>query len=365
VKHVKRWAETREVMERLADLRAEGKRAAIATVVQVVGSAYRREGAKLLVAEDGSSCGNVSGGCLEEDVREVALRVIATGRSELRGYCSGADDVHAWDLGVGCDGQVDVFVAPAGDAPEPVLDRLGSGEPFAIATLVGPDPSEERRLIVTDRESQGGLGGRTIDRAAIPLARELLDGGNPALHQIRGKNVFIDILHPPPRLVVIGAGEDARPLAALGAMTGFRVVVVDRRAGLLAADRFPERARLVHSDAMSFLEQVPLDADSYVVAMTHSYADDLAFLRVAVRSEAPYIGVLGPRHRTERILGILRGEAPIDENRVHGPVGLDLGGEGAEQVALSILGEILALRSGRRGGSLRDRQLPIHAVAAD
>lgn len=363
---MKRWAETREVMERLAALRAERKRAAIATVVQVVGSAYRREGAKLLVAEDGSNWGNVSGGCLEEDVREVALRVIGSGRSELRGYCSGGDEVHAWDLGVGCDGQVDVYVAPACDAPEPVLERLESDEPFAIATLVVPDGgAEERRLIVTRRRSRGGLGSRSLDRAATRLARELLDDGDPVIHEILDSNVFIETLRPPPRLVIIGAGEDARPLAALGAMTGFRVVVVDRRAGLLAPDRFPERARLVHCDGISFPDQVPLDAGSYVVSMTHSFADDLAYLRVAARSDAAYVGVLGPRHRTERILEILGSESAVDSSRVFGPVGLDLGGEGAEQVALSILAEILALRSGRRGGSLRDRRLPIHAVAAD
>src|SRR5438445_4037271 len=109
---MKQWLETRDVHDRLEELPRIGQRAALATVVRVRGSAYRHEGAKLLVAEDGTTTGNVSGGCLEQDVREVALHVIRTGRPELRNYCSSADEIAAWDLGVGCEGQVDVFVEP-------------------------------------------------------------------------------------------------------------------------------------------------------------------------------------------------------------------------------------------------------------
>src|SRR2546425_12365875 len=109
---MKQWLETREVLDRLAQLAGAGKRAALATVVRVRGSAYRHEGAKLLVAEDGTTTGNVSGGCLEQDGREVALQGIRTGRPELRNYCSSADQIAAWDLGVGCGGQVDAFVEP-------------------------------------------------------------------------------------------------------------------------------------------------------------------------------------------------------------------------------------------------------------
>src|SRR5437899_5763750 len=111
---MKQWLETREVLDRLAQLARAGGRAALATVVRVRGSAYRHEGAKLLVAQDGGTTGNVSGGCLEQDVREVALQVLRTGRPELRSYCSGADEVAAWDLGVGCEGEVEVFVEPDG-----------------------------------------------------------------------------------------------------------------------------------------------------------------------------------------------------------------------------------------------------------
>src|SRR5438270_500699 len=133
---MKQWLETREVLDRLALLVRAGGRAALATVVRVRGSAYRHEGAKLLVAEDGSTTGNVSGGCLEQDVREVALQVIRAGRSELRSYCSSADEIAAWDLGVGCEGEVEVYVEPA-DARSRERALLDGRTPFAVATLIG------------------------------------------------------------------------------------------------------------------------------------------------------------------------------------------------------------------------------------
>jgi xanthine dehydrogenase accessory factor len=362
---MKRWTETRDVLERLAELRQRGIRAALATVVRVVGSAYRREGAKLLVAEDATTCGNVSGGCLEEDVREVALRVLATGTPELRSYCSGADDVNAWDLGIGCDGQVDVFVTPALVDPIPMLALLEGDQPFAVATFADAADPVERQLIVVPGRTLGSLGDAALNRAVEERARDRLDEGNPAIHTVFGREIFIEPFRPPPRLVIHGAGEDARPLAILGSMAGFRVIVADRRGALLSPDRFPPRTRLVAANAEDLSERLPLDETSYAVAMSHSYADDLAFLRCAARTTAAYIGVLGPKLRTERMLSALDLEGLRDDGRIHGPVGLDLGAEGAEQVAISIISEILAVHAGRNAGSLRDRSLPIHAAAAD
>src|SRR5213595_241925 len=148
---MKQWLETREVLDFLAALRrGEGARAALATVVRVRGSAYRHEGAKLAVAEDGSSAGNVSGGCLEQDVREVALQVIRTGEPQLRSYCSGADEIAAWDLGVGCEGQVDVYVEPA-DARPRERELLDSRRSFAVCTLLAGkgETGNGKRVVVS------------------------------------------------------------------------------------------------------------------------------------------------------------------------------------------------------------------------
>jgi xanthine dehydrogenase accessory factor len=362
---VKQWRETREVLDRLAQLRRDGNRVALATVVRVIGSAYRHEGAKLLVAEDGSTTGNVSGGCLEQDVREVALQVIRSGEACLRSYCSGTDQIEAWDLGLGCEGRVDVFVEPAPDTRPREQELLDGRAAFAVCTLIEGKGNEEKRkrLVVTRDTVDGDLGSRELTTRVAARARDLLDAGRSELHEIAGRMVFCDVLLPPPQLVVCGAGEDAAPLARLAGEVGFRVVVVDRRPGHLTADRFAGAAQLVECDAAGLAESLALDESSYAVVMTHNFADDQAYLRALLKTPVAYIGVLGPRQRTERIVRDLSVAESFDETRVYGPVGLDIGTDGAEQVALSAVAEILAIRSGRRPKSLRERIAPIHAPA--
>src|SRR5712691_6738435 len=373
---MKHWHETRAVLDRLAELRRAGRRAALATVVRVRGSAYRHEGAKLLVAEDGSTVGNVSGGCLEQDVREVALQVLGSGTPELKSYCSSSDEIAAWDLGVGCEGQVDVLVEPV------VTDRpreralLDGREPFVVCTLI--DGKREtlkdsltvagngKRMIVTRGEVQGDLGRAELSGAAAAQARELLGTEDSRVVEIAGRAIFCDVFLPPPELVICGAGDDARPLARFAADIGFRVVIVDRRAAYLTAERFPTAAALVESRPEELLQRLSPDAACYAVVMTHNFADDQGYLRALVGTPAPYIGMLGPRQRTERMLQALGtgggGPGERDAARIYGPVGLDVGTDGAEQVALSVIAEILAVRSGRRADSLRERQAPIHAA---
>src|SRR6266576_1152589 len=171
---MKQWLETREVLDFLNAARTAGTRAALATVVRVRGSAYRHEGAKLAVAEDGRSAGNVSGGCLEQDVREVALQVIRKGEPELRNYCSSADEIAAWDLGVGCEGQVDVYVEPA-DVRSRERELLEGRGPFAVCTNVGMrDAGCGMRLVVTHDTAEGDLGAAELNRNAPARARQLV-----------------------------------------------------------------------------------------------------------------------------------------------------------------------------------------------
>jgi xanthine dehydrogenase accessory factor len=360
---MKQWLETREVLDFLARVRADGKRAALATVVRVRGSAYRHEGAKLVVAEDGSTAGNVSGGCLEQDVREVALQVIRTGEPELRNYCSSADEIAAWDLGVGCEGQVDVYVELADARPREraLLDERGPFVACGVMPGKGERPGKGKRLIVMPDRTEGDLGSPDLTARALIKARELLDTAVPGIHEIAGRSVFFDVLVPPPQLVVLGAGDDARPLVRFAAEVGFRVVVVDRRPGFLTADRFPTAAALVRSAGHELGEALALDAECYAVVMNHNFADDQAYVRALLRTPVSYVGMLGPRQRTERILHNLAAEGPMDEARLYGPVGLDIGTDGAEQVALAVIAEILAVRSGRRARSLRERRAAIHA----
>ena len=345
---MKQWLETRQVLDRLGALHREGRRAALATVIRVRGSAYRHEGAKLLVPENGDVTGNVSGGCLEEDVREVARRVIASGIAERRSYCGGANEIAAWDLGVGCEGEVEILIEPCTTDRSAERALIIAEEPFVVLTRL-------------DAIGQGGEPARTVLRGHA--ADDWIASGRSRLGTHEGAELFVEVLEPPPRLLIVSAGDDARHLARVAADVGFRVVVADRRPGLLAPERFPEGIRLVETDAARLTERLVLDADSFAVVMTHHFADDTDYLRALLRSPVHYLGLLGPRQRTDRILGILRQEGPVDESRIYGPVGLDIGTDGAEQVALAVIAEILAVRSGRRPHSLRERRAPIHVVA--
>jgi len=361
---MKQWLETRQVLDRLEALTRKGRSAALATVVRVRGSAYRREGAKLLVADDGTTIGNVSGGCLELDVREVALAVLGSGEAQLRTYCSTNDEVSAWDLGLGCEGQVEIFVEPATDARTHERGRLAGRAPFAVCTVVsGPKAAVGSRMTVTTVSTDGSLGAAALDARVIERARALIRDGRSSLWDFDGVAVFVESLLPPPQLVLCGAGEDARPLARLAAEIGFQVVVVDRRSGYLSESNFPAGVARVESDGERLLERVAIDASCYAVVMTHNFADDRAYLRALVATPAPYIGILGPRRRTERILTLLEGEVALDDSqrvRLHGPVGFDLGADGAEQVALAVLAEILAVHAGKNGRPLRERKSSIH-----
>jgi xanthine dehydrogenase accessory factor len=363
---MKQWLETRQVLHAIAAFHASGQRAALATVVRVNGSAYRHEGAKLCVSEDGTSVGNVSGGCLEADVREVAQRVIATGVPERRTYNGGDEEVAAWNLGVGCNGEVEILIEPVRTAY--VAERLALADEVSHVVITRLDGNDAYgflpRLCVTAASSAGSIGDAVHDAQLreTALTSWMPDGESRSV-SYDGMLLFVDVLTPPPRLVIASASNDACILARFAADVGFRVVVADRRPGLLLPERFPESVTLLHSDAAHLNEQLVLDDTAFGVVMTHDFADDTNYLRALLRTPLRYIGMLGPRHRTERILAHLRSEGVVDDTRVFGPVGLDIGTDGAEQVALSVLAEMLAFKSGRQARSLRDRRAPIHASA--
>ena len=236
---MKHWSETRQVLDRLAELQRGGIRAALATVVRVHGSAYRHEGAKMVVAEDGSSTGNVSGGCLELDVREVALQVIASGTPQFRSYRSSTDDIKAWDLGVGCEGEVGVYIEPATDLRHPErAPPLDGREPPGWYVRFIDRPGTGRAIVTMETATPG------VAESIVAPTRDVLERGESASIAINGQTVFVDVFTPPPTLLIVSAGDDARPLAlTTGLEVGFRVVIADRRPGLFTSSRFPRWAR--------------------------------------------------------------------------------------------------------------------------
>jgi xanthine dehydrogenase accessory factor len=373
---MKHWKETEQILGRAAELTAQGQPAALATVVRIAGSAYRRPGAKFLVEAGGGTIGGVSGGCLEADVCEVARAVMRTGAPRLLHYDTGSDDSTVWGLGLGCNGTVDVFVQPAsallaGGLLAALRQLLRGDEPFAVSTVVrgasagtivhatGRLPLEDQGGAETDEVASSPAGPTELDARLHRLADQRLARGESGLDEIGADLVFTDVLLPPPRLFVFGAGDDARPLVAFAARVGFQVIVVDHREAYLTTERFPDARRLVRQRPDDGGSLPGLGPRASAVVMNHSLALDRGWLARLRAGGAAYIGVLGPRARIEEIL---RQAGAAGDERVFGPVGLDLGADGPEEIAVSIVAELLAVRAGREPRHLRDRRTAIHAA---
>jgi xanthine/CO dehydrogenase XdhC/CoxF family maturation factor len=361
---VKHWQETAEVLSQLTAEAGTGGRAAIATVVAIRGSAYRRPGARLLVRESGGTTGGVSGGCLEADVRERALLALREERPRLLHYETGSDDREVFGLGLGCNGAVDVFVQAATtpaflESARRAQRALEGDEPFAISTVLQGASAGELLVLPADGAPRGPSRAAAPDGELAAAAAELLRRRETAVHEVGSAKAFTEVFLPPPQLVVLGAGDDAVPLARYARDAGFRVTLVDHRPAFLRAAALsgvrPLELRPEDGAAVS----LKVGPGAFAVVKTHSLENDREWIRQLLATEAAYIGVLGPRARVEEILRQLGASA---DDRVFGPVGLDLGADGPEQIALSIVAELLAVRSGRPPGHLRRRGGSIHGA---
>jgi xanthine dehydrogenase accessory factor len=367
-------SEITDVLEAIESLDAKGQRMALATIVAVRGSTYRRPGARLLVPEDGAPIGNISGGCLEGDVADVARIVMKEGTARLAGWDLTADDDDVWGLGLGCNGAIEVFIEPAEQAAavtHALRTALEQERRICVATALESEAPElvapgARLVVPPEGPVDGSLGHADVDAEAILAAREALDTGRSEIRTfVHGVRAFVEVLEPPLRLVICGAGHDAIPLVRAAAGVGWRAVVVDDRPAFLTTDRFPEAHAFVQVEQPADIAKVtPLDARTFVVVMTHNYLRDRDYLRGLLTSDVGYIAMLGPSARTYRLLSDLADHGveitDADRARIHGPAGLDLGAEGPDEIAEAIVAEIVAVRHGRGGGLLRERPGPIH-----
>ena len=321
------WQETEQIFEELVTVLEAGGAAVLAVVHAIRGSTYRRPGAKMLILEKGASAGTISGGCLEADLRLQGLDVLKTGVSTTVHYNTSDDEDRVWGLGLGCNGEVDLvlhrWTANQLACAKQILAYLKEGRPFDILfPLVGE---------------------------GVPRVMENPDD--------TGVDGFIDHVQPPPWVVVIGAGDDALPLVQLAADIGFRVWVADHRSAYVRPERFPRAQRVMRALPNDALKGWPLDASSFVVIKTHATQKDRDWLARMSETPVRYIGLLGPRERRDALLKTL---PEAVKERVYGPAGLDLGGDGMQQVALSMVAEMLAVYAARTPIHLRDRQAAIH-----
>jgi xanthine dehydrogenase accessory factor len=355
----------------------EGRRVIAATLVETVGSAPLDPGAEMLVDDTGRIEGSVTGGCVEGALVEEAQGVLAGAPPRVATY--GISDQQAADVGLMCGGMVRVFVHELGESQRTALAAtraaIEAERPVALATLLD-GLGAGAQMVVTDEGRIGSLGvADLLDRSVEREARGFLDEGRSAIRRYSGKGevmgsdigVSIHAFSLPPSMVIFGAIDFSAALAKIASEVGYRVAIVDAREAFLQSPRFSEHAEVVVDWPDRYLAMRELGPRDAVLVFTHDPKFDEPALVAALQSDAGYIGALGSRRtqidREERLRA--RGVTEDDLRRVSAPCGLDLGARTPAETAVAVLGEILALRSGKRGGRLADASGPIHPRSAE
>ncbi|HEX6180335.1 MAG TPA: XdhC/CoxI family protein [Chitinophagaceae bacterium] len=357
-----------------------GRQTALATVVHVEGSSYRRPGARMLVEDNGKITGAISGGCLEGDALQKALLAIHQQQNKLVTYNTLDEDDVKFGIQLGCNGIVHILFEP-----------INAAQPDNPIALLEKSTSQRKHAVLVTLFSLKNYYGRqpgtcfffdgsdTIDHLEDPVpgsaikqeAASVLLNRSPSLlqdypeHQL---TAFIELLQPAVSLVLVGAGNDAMPLVDMATVLGWETTVIDGRNSHANKQRFSKAYQVIVGKPGDVIAQINIDERTFIVLMTHNYNYDLAMLELLLQRKCRYIGTLGPGKRLQRLLNELEQNGVViseeQRNAIHGPIGLDIGAEGAEEIALSILAEIKAVLAGRQGSFLRDRPDVIHARPA-
>lgn len=320
-------------------LARDGRRAAMATLVRVSGTTPRKEGTKMFVGAGGSIYGSVTiGGCVDARVIERSEEVLASESPLLLNLQLG--DEEAWEIGLTCGGAVDVLVEPLTpptiDLYERARSEAASGRPVGIATVISGPQRGERFLLKEE------------DGIALTTSRVVSQ---------EGREIFVEVVRQPAHVVIFGAGAVAIPLVAIARTLGFRTTIIDGRARFANRERFAEADEVRVGIPSAIAEEMHFGPTTPVVLVAHDYKIDIPVLKRALASDVPYIGLLGSRKRGAAIKQMLREDGVAEEQlqRIRVPVGLDLGGESAAEIALSIASEIVAVVHGRNGSPLSQR----------
>ena len=321
----------RDVLNDVKSWLTGGDRIALATVISTWGSAPRPAGSRMAISQSGKIAGSVSGGCLEGEVFEQAQAVLKGKPAQLFHY--GVSDDLAWSVGLSCGGEVDVLVEPLADVHRQLIGALETETPVVLETNVGDAP-----------------GARNLRSPSDAGMDQLLLTESP----VRRDGVFLEPFPRPPELYIFGGSHVAIPLTRLASALGFRVVVIDARSKFAERERFPEARDVIHAWPDEVLQRVPMDGSTYIVILTHDPKFDDPTITAALRGRPRYIGAIGSRktHRDRVARLVAAGVSPDEISRVHAPIGLDLGAQTAEETALAILSEMVAVRHGKQGGPM-------------
>ncbi|HMI05651.1 MAG TPA: XdhC/CoxI family protein [Pedobacter sp.] len=353
----------------------KGKKTALATVVHVEGSSYRRPGARMLITEDGELTGAISGGCLEGDALRKALSAIVQQQNKLVTYDTTDEDDAKLGIQLGCNGVVHILFEPIVTDqifnPIRLLQELAnSNEDSVMVTLFSLDQLQQPGTSLLYRN---GLS-RTALTAA--LQSDLVVAAEAALqnkssdfrtfqYDDQAVTGFIEFIPAPLELVIAGAGNDVQPLVDITSVLGWHTTVVDGRASHATAQRFVKADRVLVAKPDEVLKKTGTGEHTFFVLMTHNYNYDLALLKQLIIQNCAYIGVLGPKKKLQRMLDELSSDGVVPDEKqlalIHGPVGLDIGAETAEEIAVSIVAEINTVLRRRSGTSLKDKEYGIHS----
>jgi xanthine dehydrogenase accessory factor len=319
----------REVMRELKEWREAGEQVAIATVIETWGSSPRPLGSRMLATASGKMAGSVSNGCIEGAVYEEAQKVLKAGEARVIEF-GVADDV-AFDVGLACGGHIEILLQPAGEVHDRALRLLEEERPFVLRSRLDDGRSE---LIAI--------------RPDFELPR-------------RQDGWFEEPFGRPATMVIVGAIHIAIPLHRMARLMGYRVAVVDARAKFATSERFPDADTILVEWPDEALGKMEIDRSTAIVVLTHDPKFDMPALRTALRTEAGYIGAIGSRKTNQNRFDALREEGfgDADLARIHGPIGLDLGGRGAEETALGIMAEVVATRYGGTGSAMREARAAV------
>jgi xanthine dehydrogenase accessory factor len=378
----------KELLGTLDLWKAQDVRIGRAVLIQAFGSGPCLEGSVMLATADGRIAGAVSGGCVEGAVAEEIQRALATGRSRVVRY--GISDEQAADVGLACGSVIDILVEPeVGAAIEAAARMTGRGEaPGSIATgrvvitplpadAPGPWPEPHRagdgeppapRLVVEqDGRLEGSLGDASGDEELVRVALDSLSARVSGTAEIGGRRLFLEVFPAAPRLVIVGATQIAVPLVSLARALGYLTVVVDARSAFATGERFPDADRIVVEWPQEAAELIGLGPSDAVVVLSHDDKLDEPAIAAALARGCQYVGAIGSRKRVaaRRERMVAAGTRPEVLDRVRSPVGLDLGGRGAAEIALAIMSEIVVARLGGTGLPLRDKATQARSGSGD
>lgn len=348
----------------------------LATVVRITGSSYGGVGARMVIRTDGSTVGIVSGGCLESDLAEHAMRAQRTHAPGIVTYDTRADDDAAWGLGLGCNGLIDVLLEPlepgeATDVAALLARALDSAARSVLVTVIGSEgvPAVAAHALFVDGkfETIGDWTRDLLARVESDVAEAFPEARRGLVREYGAVSAAFEVVTPSVKLVICGSGPDVVPLVRFGGESGWDLTVVDHRPIEHAhRERFPGARTIDCREPLDLERSTTITPHTAAVVMSHNYARDLDYVRALLASDAGYIGVLGPRARTERMLADITaaGESINHGERIYSPVGLDIGSDGPDGIALSIIAEISAVITARSGGHLRDRGGSLHPAPA-